>query len=826
MTDAPPPSPPPRPGDASAPTEPEGGPGAVARARGFVGRARRVPGTIEELARSREGADARVTGALDEVRAALARVEQLGWDGRHDTRGGVQALGEELHRLRAHVDAVAERIDALDGAVAAHAAATRRVVEAPRRSAAARTLRESLGAAPELVPGLSVFTLCWNHGPLLAEAVRSGLAVLDRLEPDERGEVLVLDDASSDSTAEVAAALADDDPRVRVIRSETNLGLGHARTTLLHAARTRHALQLDADDVAEPAGVVELYRSALRTGAAITYGTVVQAEAGGEALGPVSNEPPMAGLFRSNYIGTIAVSDLAAYRALGGWPTDPLLEHVDDWASLHHLMDAGLLVAFVPVVAAEYREHPTGFHHTTPDPRLGQERLARVFDPTGRRRGDAPLEGIAAIAHHPSVGVLWATPEAIALDPSLAPSPPASVTVREPAARVLLVGPAGVANLGDDAITVRAVERARASFGPDVALDVVSDGPLARALPGQVRWLAPLTMAVHGLDGSIFADDDPVLAAGAERAGVGTARWRPLDLARYDAAVFLGCGLSSRWAEGTIVPRALLAAALRHARVPFAGSGQGYVMDDDGLDLLDAFVGGAVALGCRDATSATVARGLPGVDPDVVSITGDDALGLPAAGAAGAPAGFGPWLAVTVRRAEYVGDPAHDPVRRWARAADAVAADRGWDVLGVALNAQRPEPEIATLAGLRATEPLRARWHLVECGSDPGVLVAAVSAAAAVATQSYHAALFGLAAGVPTVLSAATPYYVAKAGGLAALAALPDAFAVDNPEALGAGLDAVTAALDASPRPLADAATATDAWWAALPAVLGVTLAT
>src|SRR5690606_20917136 len=103
-------------------------------------------------------------------------------------------------------------------------------------------------------------------------------------------------------------------------------------------------------------------------------------------------------------------------------------------------------------------------------------------------------------------------------------------------------------------------------------------------------WLLPLNMAVHGLTTDQLGALPPVLAAAVERAGVDTARWRPFDPAAYDAAVFLGCGLSSRWAEGTIVPRALVAAALRTAGVPVACSGQGYVIDDDGRDLMDAFL--------------------------------------------------------------------------------------------------------------------------------------------------------------------------------------------------------------------------------------------
>lgn len=804
--------------DESMPDE-QPAPGTIDRARGFVGRARRAPGTVDDLARSVEA----IAAELAEVRAALERVEQIGWGGRDDTRGGFAVVDGELHRLHDHIDAVGEQVATLDGTVIAHAAAVRRTIQAPARAAAAAALRERLGPAPDLRPGLSVFTLCWNHGPLLATSVRSAQAVLDLLPPEEQGEILILDDASTDATPAVAAALAAEDPRIRVIRADENLGLGHARTTLLHAARTRHALQLDADDVAVAAGVVELYRMAVRTDAAVTFGTIVQADADGAASGAVSNEPPTAAFFRSNYIGTIAVSDLAVYRELGGWPTDPLLEHVDDWSSLHQVIAEGRLLAFVPTLVAVYREWPTGFHHTVPDARLGQERIARTFDPLGRHRGDDALAGVAAVAIHPSTGPLWATPEAIALDPTLAPAPPAPVRVSSPSARILLVGPGGVANLGDDAITVRAVDRARAAFGPDVAIDVITDGPPAQALGGRTRWLLPLHMAIHGLSADQLGTLPPALEHAPERAGADRATWRPFDPAAYDAAVFLGCGLSSHWAEGTIVPRALLAAALRTARVPVAFSGQGYVIDDDGRDLMAALLDGAVAIGTRDATSAAFASSLPGVDPDVVTVTGDDALGLAPAVDDPTPAALDrPTLAVTIRRADYVGAPEDDPVRRWAQAADAVAAARGWDVLGVALNSQPPEPEIVTLATLRNTVPLQARWRLVECGSDPARLVAAVSGAIAVATQSYHAALFGLSAGVPAVLGAASPYYQAKAGGLAGLAALPDAFAVTDPADLPAALDAVTAALATHPAPLADATRAVDAWWSALPATLGL----
>src|SRR5690606_13692723 len=88
--------------------------------------------------------------------------------------------------------------------------------------------------------------------------------------------------------------------------------------------------------------------------------------------------------------------------------------------------------------------------------------------------------------------------------------------------------------------------------------------------------------------------------------------------------------LSSAWSAGLLAPRALLLAALRAAGVPHACSGQGVGPLGGGTDraLAAGLLGGAVAVACRDESSATLARSLPVVDPGAVQVTGDDALGL------------------------------------------------------------------------------------------------------------------------------------------------------------------------------------------------------
>jgi glycosyltransferase involved in cell wall biosynthesis len=75
-------------------------------------------------------------------------------------------------------------------------------------------------------------------------------------------EVIVVDDASPDETAAIAAARAAVDPRVRVLRHDTNGGVHAARNTGMHAARGRWVAFIDADDYFLPTAWPQI-RSAL-----------------------------------------------------------------------------------------------------------------------------------------------------------------------------------------------------------------------------------------------------------------------------------------------------------------------------------------------------------------------------------------------------------------------------------------------------------------------------------------------------------------------------------------------------------------------------------
>ncbi len=96
-------------------------------------------------------------------------------------------------------------------------------------------------------PAVSVIIPCYNLAKWLPEAVASVQA-----QTTQDWEIVIVDDASPDNTAEVAASLAARDPRIRVLTNPTNLYLSGALNAGIAASRGRYILPLDADNMIEP----------------------------------------------------------------------------------------------------------------------------------------------------------------------------------------------------------------------------------------------------------------------------------------------------------------------------------------------------------------------------------------------------------------------------------------------------------------------------------------------------------------------------------------------------------------------------------------------
>lgn len=100
---------------------------------------------------------------------------------------------------------------------------------------------------------VTVLVPAFNAAPYLTETVESVLR-----QEDVDLEVVVVDDASTDGTADEADVLARRDGRVRVVRNGRNLGMTANWNRSLGEARGGLVLKLDADDVLKPACLGQL----------------------------------------------------------------------------------------------------------------------------------------------------------------------------------------------------------------------------------------------------------------------------------------------------------------------------------------------------------------------------------------------------------------------------------------------------------------------------------------------------------------------------------------------------------------------------------------
>ncbi|MGB0113965.1 MAG: glycosyltransferase family 2 protein, partial [Ilumatobacteraceae bacterium] len=104
---------------------------------------------------------------------------------------------------------------------------------------------------------VSVYVAAHDAEAFVGEAIESCLA-----QTHSRLEVIVVDDASSDRTAAIVESC--DDPRVKLVRLDANVGPGPARNVALDASSGEWLAVLDADDVMHPDRVRSLLEWARR----------------------------------------------------------------------------------------------------------------------------------------------------------------------------------------------------------------------------------------------------------------------------------------------------------------------------------------------------------------------------------------------------------------------------------------------------------------------------------------------------------------------------------------------------------------------------------
>jgi glycosyltransferase involved in cell wall biosynthesis len=103
---------------------------------------------------------------------------------------------------------------------------------------------------------ISACLLCHNDAPTIAGLVSDAARALDRLGAD--GEVLVVDDGSTDDSRERLREAMAREPRLRLIEHGANRGYGGALRTALSSARGDWVFYTDGDGQYDPAELARL----------------------------------------------------------------------------------------------------------------------------------------------------------------------------------------------------------------------------------------------------------------------------------------------------------------------------------------------------------------------------------------------------------------------------------------------------------------------------------------------------------------------------------------------------------------------------------------
>ncbi|NGM63271.1 glycosyltransferase [Sphingobacterium sp. SGG-5] len=205
------------------------------------------------------------------------------------------------------------------------------------------------------LPTVTVFMAAYNAAPYITKAIQS---ILNQTFRDF--ELLIVDDGSTDNTVDVVNSFHD--PRIRLIKNESNKGLGFTRNVALKEAEGEFLAILDSDDIASANRLEKQVRHFSTNPKLAVLGSCAHIiDKNGNRTGKnieLSNHSDQlcATLFFSNtFVHSSIMMRTSVFREVGGYPNYPVAQDYALFARIGLKYEVGNL----PEYLVDYRMHDT-----------------------------------------------------------------------------------------------------------------------------------------------------------------------------------------------------------------------------------------------------------------------------------------------------------------------------------------------------------------------------------------------------------------------------------------------------------------------------------
>ncbi len=246
-------------------------------------------------------------------------------------------------------------------------------------------------------PMISVVIPSYNHGRYLPDAIHSLIGGKTSLgvapgQTFAAFELIVVDDASTDDTAEIMQSLASPWTAVRYMRLGRNSGTAAANNAGIKAAYGKFIQILCADDMLDSHALETSYRIVERDPRVVPYTDMVLFNAGKRMTTWHMRDYDFDALIERNHVPAGIMFARSAWEAVGGYP-ESFAHGREDWAMAVALGRGGYCGVHVPRGLYLYRRHGDNrtLSNTTPEWRREFMAQMRAAFPDLYGKGERPV---------------------------------------------------------------------------------------------------------------------------------------------------------------------------------------------------------------------------------------------------------------------------------------------------------------------------------------------------------------------------------------------------------------------------------------------------